>query len=243
MQAMTMKRVPLGLLLALAVAGSASAQSNAGNGPRRDALSLSATASQEVTRDLLSLVFTTTKEGADAGSVQAALKQALDAALAEARKAAKPGQLDVQTGGFSLYPRYSPKGGGINGWTGSAELIVEGKDTAAIAQLSSRITTMSIGRVGWGLSREAREKVEGELVSQAIARFKARAGDYARQFGYGGYTIGEVAVNAPEGRTVPMAAPAAMRFKSAALIEEALPVEAGKATVSASVSGVVLMTR
>jgi hypothetical protein len=40
-----------------------------------------------------------------------------------------------------------------------------------------------------------------------------------------------------------MAAPAAMRFKSAALVEEALPVEAGKATVSASVSGVVLMTR
>ena len=238
------KRPLLGAMLAAAAMASASAQGNgAAVAARRDALNLSATASQEVTRDLLSLVFTTSKEGADAGSVQLALKQALDAALAEARKVAKPGQLEVQTGGFSLYPRYSPKGSGINGWTGSAELIVEGKDSAAIAQLSSRITTMSIGRVGWGLSREAREKVEGELVSQAIARFKARAGDYARQFGYGGYTIGEVTVSAPESVAVPMAAPAAMRFKSAALVEEALPVEAGKATVSASVSGVVLMTR
>lgn len=238
-----MNKPLLGLLAALTLVTSASAQGNAATAPRRDALSLSATASQELTRDLLSLVFTTTKEGADAASVQAALKQALDAALAEARKVAKPGQLEVQTGNFSLYPRHAPKTGGINGWAGSAELVVEGKDSTAIAQLSSRITTMSIGRVGWGLSREAQQKVEAELVSQAIARFKARAGDYARQFGYSGYTIGEVAVNAPEGVSVPMAAPAAMRFKSAALVEEALPVEAGKATVSASVSGVVLMTR
>ncbi|WP_397532492.1 SIMPL domain-containing protein [Roseateles sp.] len=210
--------------------------------PRRDALNLSVSANQEVARDVLSLVFSTTKEGADAGAVQAALKQALDAALAEARKAAKPGQVEVQTGNFSLYPRYAPKGGGINGWAGSAELLVEGKDATAIAQLSGRISTLSIARVGWGLSREAREKVEADVAAQAISRFKARAADYSRQFGYGGYTIGEVSVNAQDGGVMPMAAPA-MRYKSAALVEEALPVEAGKATVSVTVSGVVQMSK
>jgi len=210
--------------------------------PRRDALNLSVSANQEVTRDVLSLVFSTTKEGADAGAVQAALKQALDAALAEARKAAKPGQVEVQTGNFSLYPRYAPKGGGINGWAGSAELLVEGKDATAIAQLSGRISTLSIARVGWGLSREAREKVEADVAAQAISRFKARAADYSRQFGYGGYTIGEVSVATQDGGVMPMAAPA-MRYKSAALVEEALPVEAGKATVSVTVSGVVQMSK
>ncbi len=210
--------------------------------PRRDALNLSVSANQEVTRDVLSLVFSTTKEGADAGAVQAALKQALDAALAEARKAAKPGQVEVQTGNFSLYPRYAPKGGGINGWAGSAELLVEGKDATAIAQLSGRISTLNIARVGWGLSREAREKVEADVAAQAISRFKARAADYSRQFGYGGYTIGEVSVATQDGGVMPMAAPA-MRYKSAALVEEALPVEAGKATVSVTVSGVVQMSK
>ncbi|MCU7376503.1 SIMPL domain-containing protein [Paucibacter sp. O1-1] len=211
--------------------------------PRQNALNLSATASQEVTRDVLGVSFTTTKEGTDAAQVQSALKQALDAALAEARKIAKPGQVEVQTGNFALYPRYAPKTGQINGWQGTAELQVEGKDTAAIAQLSGRIATMSIARVGYSLSREAREKVEGDVVAQAIARYKLRAADYARQFGFSGYQIGEVSVNTADSGPMPMAAPSMMRMKAAGMADEALPVEAGKATVSVSVNGVVVMTK
>ncbi|MDC6169203.1 SIMPL domain-containing protein [Paucibacter sp. XJ19-41] len=211
--------------------------------PRQNALNLSATASQEVSRDVLGVSFTTTKEGTDAAQVQSALKQALDAALAEARKIVKPGQVEVQTGNFALYPRYAPKTGQINGWQGTAELQVEGKDTAAIAQLSGRIATMSIARVGYSLSREAREKVEGEVVAQAIARYKLRAADYARQFGFSGYQIGEVSVNTADSGPMPMAAPSMMRMKAAGMADEALPVEAGKATVSVSVNGVVVMTK
>jgi predicted secreted protein len=134
--------------------------------------------------------------------VQSQLKQALDAALAEARKAARPGQLEVQTGNFSLYPRYAAKGG-INGWQGSAELVVEGKDMPAIGQLTGRIGTMTIARVGYGLSRELREKVEGEVTAQAIARFRARAADYAKQFGYAGYLMREVSVGGSSRRCTP----------------------------------------
>jgi len=217
--------------------------------PPLDRLNLSANASVDVARDVLGVTFSTTKEGADAAAVQAALKQALDAALAEARKIAKPGQVEVQTGNFSLYPRYAPPtpksttAGAINGWQGTAELLVEGKDTAAIAQLSGRINTMTIASVGYNLSKEQREKVEAEVTAQAIARYKVRAADYARQFGYGGYQIAEVTVNSES--AMPMMAQAApMRMKTMALSDaEALPVEAGKATVSVSVNGVVVMTR
>lgn len=239
-----MKRIhasPATLALTLALAGlvgSAQAQT----APRKDALNLSATASQEVTRDTLAVVFSTTRDGSDAATVQRQLKQALDAALAEARKVATPGEVEVQTGNFALYPRYAAKGG-INGWQGSAELLVQGKDTATIAQLTGRINTLSIARVGYSLSREAREKVEAEVVSQAISRYKARAADYARQFGFSGYQIGEVSVNTSEGGgPMPMAAPM-MRMKAAAVMDEALPVEAGKETVSVNVNGVVLMSK
>lgn len=212
---------------------------HAGTELPQDRLVLSASASTEVNRDLISLGFSTTREGSDAATVQAALKQALDAALTEARKVARPGQVDVQTGNFSLSPRYAPKTGQINGWQGSAELVVEGRDMAAIAQLSGRITTLSIARVGYGLSREARERVEGEVTAQAISRYRAKAADYARQFGYGSYVLGEVSINAEE----PASRPLFKAMRAGAVLDEALPVESGKATVSVNVSGSVQLTR
>ena len=188
------RRAALTLAAALS-AGSVAAQVQP---PLSGVLNLTTTASVEVTKDVLGVVFSSTRDGADAQAVQAALKQALDVALAEAKKIAKPGQVEVQTGNFSLYPRYgAPKATGqpsIIGWQGTAELQVQGKDAAAIAQLSGRVTTMSVARVGYTLSKEAREKVEAEVTAQAIATWRARAQQMTQQFGYGGYTVREVAV-------------------------------------------------
>lgn len=203
---------------------------------------LSTSASVEVTKDLLSVAFGTTREGADAASVQSQLKQALDAALAEAKKVAKPGQLDVQTGNFSLSPRYTNKGV-VNGWQGSTELIVEGRDMQAVSQISGRITTLTINRVGYNLSRELREKSEGEISAQAIASFRAKAADYAKQFGYTGYVIREVAVNSGGEQPIPQPRMMQMRAATASASEEMLPVEPGKGTVSVGVSGTVQLTK
>lgn len=208
--------------------------------PPQNVVSLSASATLEVPQDWLTVVFSTTREGSDAALVQGQLKQALDAALAEARKAARPGQVEVRTGGFSLAPRYNPKGGGITGWQGSTELVVEGRDSTAIAQLSGRVQTLTIARVGHSLSREARSKVEGEVAAMAIERFRARADAVSRQFGFTGYTVREVAVNSDGGNEAPLPR---MRLQASAVMGEgaALPVEAGKATVTANVSGSVQM--
>ena len=224
-----------GAALALAAAQTARAETP----PPQGVLSLTASASVEVTKDLLAVTFSTTKEGADANAVQAQLKQALDAALAEAKKAARPGQLDVQTGAFSLFPRYASKGG-ITGWQGTAEIIVDGRDMAAIGQLSGRITTMTVARVAYRLSREASQKVEGEVVAEAIAKYRAKAGEYAKQFGYAGYSIREVNVTTTE----PAQAPTPMyRAQATATAQQgdALSVEPGKAQVNANVSGTVQM--
>lgn len=209
--------------------------------PPQNVISLSATATVDVPQDWLTVVFSTTREGADAGVVQGQLKQLLDTALNEARKAAKPGLVEVRTGGFSLQPRYAPKGG-IAAWQGSAELIVEGRDTQAIAQLTSRVPGLTISRVGYSLSREARQKVEGDVTAQAIEQFRARAMTVSRQFGFTGYTVREVNVgtDSPGGGPVPM-----MRLQaSRAMADEvALPTEAGKASVNATVNGSVQMLK
>jgi len=202
---------------------------------------IQASATVEVPKDLMTVTLNTTREGADANTVQAGLKQALDAALAEARRVAKPGQIDVRTGNFSLYPRYTNKGV-ISGWQGSAELVVEGRDMPGLGQLTGKISTMTIARVSYGLSRESREQSESDVTGKAIATYRAKAAEVSKQFGYTGYVVREVNVQANEqpGNVIPM-----MRAQSMAKSsdEAPLPVEAGKAVVVVTVSGTVQMTK
>jgi len=227
------------VLLAASVAMSAHADTP----PPLGVLGLTANASVEVAKDLLAVTFSTTREGSDANTVQAQLKQALDAALAEAKKAARPGQVDVQTGNFSLYPRYanatSSGKAAITGWQGTAEVIVEGRDMAAIGQLTGRIATMTIARVAYRLSREASQRVEADIAAEAIAAFRAKATSYAKLFGYGAYAVREVSVATSEAQPGPVPM---MRMQAAgASTGDALSVEPGKAVVTATVNGTVQM--
>jgi predicted secreted protein len=203
--------------------------------PPQNVLQLSASGSVEVQQDLLTLVLTTTKEGADPNVVQAQLKAALDTALAEARKPAQAGQLDVRTGNFALHPRYDRGGGKIANWQGTAELVLEGRDFPRITQTAGRIQTMTLGGISFGLSREQRAKVEGEAQMIAIERFKAKAGELAKGFGFSGYSLREVAVNANDQGFVPR-----QRMMAEGQVASAsmpVPVEAGKSTVMVTVSG------
>lgn len=199
---------------------------------------LSASATMEVQKDLLTLVFSTSRDGPDASQVQAQLKQALEAALAEARKAARPGELEVRTGNFSIHPRYNVKGPA--GWGGSAELVVEGKDMVAVSQLAGRIQSMTIQRSSFGLSRARREQVDAELTAQAVANFKTRASELAKNFGFAGWALREVTV---QGVDLPPPVMPRMAMAAAAPAGDgALPIEAGKASVSASVNGSVQLS-
>ncbi|WP_332776247.1 SIMPL domain-containing protein [Polaromonas sp.] len=207
--------------------------------PLQNVAQLSASGSVEVQQDLLSITMNTTRDGSDANTVQTQLKQALDTALAEAKKAALPGQLDVRTGNFSLYPRYG-KDGKINGWQGSTELVLEGKDFARITSTAGKIQTLTLGHVGFALSREQRAKVEGEAQAQAIERFKAKASEIAKNFGFGSYTLREVAVNANDQGHTPRPRMMAMQAK-AEMSDAPISVEAGKSTVLVNVSGSVQM--
>lgn len=213
----------------------------AADAPPQGVVSLSSQASVEVAKDMLSLTLSTSRDGNDAAAVQAGLKQVLEAALTEARKVAKPGLIDVQTGQFSLMPRHAPKTGAISGWQGSAELLIEGRDVAGIAQLAGRINGLSVARVSANLSREQREKVESELAAQAIAGYRAKAENYARQFGYSGFVVREVAVDTQS--QTPRMAPMMAMAKADMATSEALPVELGRGLVTVQVNGTIQLTK
>jgi predicted secreted protein len=207
--------------------------------PLQNVAQLSASGTVEVQQDLLSISMNTTVSGADANAVQTQLKQALDTALTQAKQSALPGQMDVRTGNFSLYPRYA-KEGKINGWQGTAELLLEGRDFPRITTAAGKIQTLTMGNVSFALSREQRARVEAEAQSMAIAQFKAKASEVAKNFGFSGYTLREVSVNANDQGYTPRPRMMAMQAKSD-MAEAAIPVEAGKSAVVVTVSGSVQM--
>lgn len=200
---------------------------------------LTASGSVEVQQDLLSVSMSTTRDGADAQVVQNQLKQALDSALVQAKQAALVGQLDVRTGNFSLYPRYG-KDGKVNGWQGSSELVLEGKDFVRITGTAGKIQTLTLGHISFGLSREQRAQAEGEAQTQAIERFKAKALDVAKGFGFTGYTLRDVSINSNDQGYTARPRMMAIQAKSD-MNESTVPVEAGKTNVLVNVTGSIQM--
>lgn len=198
-------------------------------------VSLNSSATVQVPNDWIVVQFSTTREGTDANAVQAALKEAAGSTLAQARQVAKSdGHVEVQGGGFSLQPRFNAKGV-VNGWSGTTSVIVQGRDMAAIADLAGRVQAMTVGSLDYSVSREAREKVEGDVAAQAIARFRAKAADYAKAFGYATFVVRDANVNIDNGQPTPR--PFRAKVAMASSMSDALPVEAGSGSVTANVNG------
>lgn len=191
----------------------------------------------EVQQDWLTMRLSTTETGPDALTVQNQLKAALETALRVARAQAQPGLLEVRTGQFSLYPRYNSSGK-VNGWQGSTELLLEGRDIARITETAGKISTLTLGGVSFSLSRQAQQQLESEVQTQAIERFKARAAEVTKAFGFAGYTLREVSVSsADQGMEMPQRPRMMAMEAKAAMSDMAVPVEAGKSMVNVTVSG------
>lgn len=225
-------------LLVWALLGASAAVHAQMTPPPANVVQLSASGFKEVQQDWLSMSLNTTKEGPDAVTVQNQLKVALDAALAVAKVAAQPQQLEVRTGQFSLYPRYSSNGK-INGWQGSTELVLEGRDFARISATAGKIQTLTMGHVGFSLSREAQQALESDVQAMAMERFKLRAGEIAKGFGFSAYSLREIAVSSAD-QGGGYARPRVMAMEAKAAMSDApIAVEAGKSMVNVIVSGTI----
>ena len=202
-------------------------------------LRLSSQGVVEVVQDRLVLTLGTTREGADGQSVQQELSRAVDQALQQARSAAVAGQMDVRTGGFSLSPRYG-QDGRITGWRGSAEVVLEGLDMQRITATAARMAPLNVLRAAFALSREARERAETQAQALAVERFKTRATELTRLFGFGSFGLREVSVEGNDQTDVPRLRTAGVGVAMSASMAE-VPVQAGITQVMVQVSGTVQM--
>jgi predicted secreted protein len=225
-----------GLAALVLLALSVSAQAHDGSPAPANVVQISASGQVEVAQDLLTMRLSTRREATDANTVQNQLKVALEQALAIARPQARAGALEVRTGGFGLTPRYG-RDGQINGWQGTAELLLEGTDIPRVTATAGQIQSLTVSQAYFGLSREATLKLETEAQAQAIERFRRKADEVSKAFGFGGYSVREVSVSSadqPAYRPAPRAM--AMEMKAAAT-DAPVPVEAGKTAVTVMVNG------
>ncbi|HSO44382.1 MAG TPA: SIMPL domain-containing protein [Rhodoferax sp.] len=197
-------------------------------------VSLAASATVQVPQDELTLTLSTQRDGANAQEVQSQLKAALDTALALAKRQAQSPLMSVSTGRFGLSPRHD-RNGKLVGWQGSAELVLQGRDFVRISQTAGQLQTLSVASVSFGLSSQLRQEAQAQAQSQAIEQFQKSASEIAKSFGFGGYTLGEINVNANQ---IGPVRPYMMAASAKSMAEDApVPMEAGLSNVSVNVSG------
>lgn len=231
------RKYVLGLALALPLLVSAQAVSEPKN-----AVQISAMATREVAQDWLTVSLYARQQGADAVTVQGQLKAVLDKALSRANGQARAGEVEVSTGGFSVQPRYG-KDGQIQGWQGSAELLIQGRDVARLAALAGQLPGMAVASMTFSLSREAVQQLESELRREAIGNFRRSAQAVAQDFGYSSYELREVTVQLA-GNEPPMYRQRMLAADSGVAMAMApVPAEPGKSTVQVNVSGSVQLVK
>lgn len=198
-------------------------------------IQLTANGTVEIQQDFLSVKLSTLREGRDANAVQTQLKQALDAALVEAKQQELAGAMDVKTGNFSLTPTWG-RDGKATGWQGQAELVLEGQDLVRITATAGKLQTLTVSQLNFGLSRAQRDQAERKAQDIAIKAFKSRAADIARGFGFSDFSLREVSINVSDQGNGPRPRMMAMEARSTAQ-GSPLPVEVGNTVVVVSVSG------
>lgn len=225
----------LALPVACVQAQSAPSSPHAAHAALNQVLHLSASAQTEVPQDWLVINLSVQKEGLQALAVQKQLNATLSSALAVATPMAKAGALEVKTGDMNVSPRYG-RDSKMNGWVGSAQLVLQGRDAEQITTLAGRLLELTVSQIDWRLSPEQKTAAEARIQAEAVAHFQSKAQSLTKQFGFAAYTLREVRVSAQEageGLVMPRIAMAQMDASA----PMPMPALAGKSRVVVNISG------
>jgi predicted secreted protein len=175
-----MKRIHAALVaMTLAFAAPALAQTAPARGEATLVL-MKATAQIEVANDEAVVHFFAEAQDADLTRAQSLANQRVAEASAQLQRA-DPKAL-LETAGYWTHPIYSRDSGRrIVAWRVRQALTLRTTDLAALPKaVAAGQQHLAVGGVDFRLSRAAREKVDGELIRQAIANLNARIDAAAR---------------------------------------------------------------
>lgn len=177
-------------------------------------------------------------QDADLGKAQSLVNQRVGDGTAALRRADPRAQ--IETSGYGSYPVYS--GGSsrsIVGWRVRQGVTLRTDNLAALPKtVAAAQSTLSVGGISFRLSKTAREKVESQLIQQAIANLNARIAAAAQALGATAQRVRleEVSFGVREGGPMPLgAAPPMVAMSSDAVAPPTF--EAGRSAERLLVSG------
>ncbi len=224
-------------VLAAAMAASAAAQPS--QQPFFNVVSLEASATAEVPTDTLTITLFTDEQGPDPTVLATRVNARLEQALAQAKS--EPA-VEARSGNYQTSPVYD-RANQITGWRIRAEMTLESRDFKAAGTLASRLQpAMKLSAMVFSLSRAAREKAEGALLTEALDKYRRKAETIARTLGFPGYTLSQIVVRSDG----PIIAPMPYRGVAMAAMADGagpppVPAEGGKNAVTVTVSGTVVL--
>lgn len=197
--------------------------------PEFNVVCFEAQASREVANDQLVAILAIEMQGVD----PAALGETVNRRMSEALKIAAPfTTVKLRSGSYQTFPRYR-ENQRIDSWQVSQELRLESADFAAAAKLIGKLqSNMVVRSMSVRLSPEARRAAEDELISEALAAFRARAELVRETMQVQGYRIRSLDIGAAGPQ--PPQPMFAMRAEAA---RAPVAVEAGVSQVTVNVSG------
>jgi uncharacterized protein len=176
-------------------------------------------------------------QDADLAKAQSLVNQRVGDGTAALRRADPRAQ--IETSGYGSFPVY---GGGSNrsivGWRVRQGVTLRTDSLAALPKtVAAAQSTLSLGGISFRLSKAAREKVEAQLIQQAIANLNARIAAAAQALGANAQRVRleEVNFGVREGGPMPLGASPMVAMSSDAVAAPTF--EAGRSAERLAVSG------
>jgi len=175
-------------------------------------------------------------QDADLAKAQALVNQRVGDGTTALKRADPKAQ--VETSGYGSYPVYGSGNRNIVGWRVRQGVTLRTDSLASLPKtVAAAQSLLSLGGIDFRLSRAARERVESQLIQQAIANFNARVAAAAQALGVPSnrVRIEELNFGGREGGPIPVAA-----ARMSAMASDAVPVptlESGRSTERLTVSG------
>jgi predicted secreted protein len=228
-----MFRTVLGVLFVL-LAIPASAQK--GFQPPRDQVSFRVEATREVPNDWVMATLGVDEEGNDVAALAVQVNRRMGEALALAKEAE---EIDVSSGAYQTYPVYDRDRAKIARWRAQQDLVIEGPSVDGLTGLVGRLQAQGLvlRGIAFSVAPETRERLEEELIVEALSAFRQRAGLVARGIGRRGWNLMNLSIGqqSPPGPFLQRGR--AMALEAAAEVPPAL--ESGKSTLRVSVDATI----
>lgn len=202
---------------------------------KRNRASFNVEATREIANDWVTARLIVSAEGKEPAVVADEVNTQMAAALKTAKRASG---VTVESGAYVTHPVYDSNR--IVRWRAQQEIRLESEDVDKLSELIGKLQgdRVALSGIDFSVKRETREKMEDELVEEALAAFRARAALIAKGMSARDWSLVEMNVGQQRGGVDQLYGGARMRMTA---MSEAVPpsFEAGTSDLQVNVSGTV----